>query len=477
MIIHLFAGELSGSRSMVLRLFLIFFLCISVQGYLWAEDPPAENPEPAETDYISRIQFLEDSLAQNPQNTTIERDLAQAYLKYSAHLIEQKRLKEASDYLQMAKNLGADPDSIKQLEPGLQSVIEETKAGTGKTDQSPGNALPEFSLPSSENPESYFMGKAIVYEIFEEGVAAYKARDYDLAEQQMKQVLKYEPSNKYAYELLGDIYYQSQNLNAAKSHWEKSITSDNMKRVQQKLDKVLKELPVERGLKAEDEEHFIIRYDREQKDYSPYEIKTFLREAYRAVYRDLGVPISGRVTVILYDQEVFNKKVKAKHWSGALFDGKIRIPMEKNIENDPSKIRQLKRLIRHELAHVFVYEAGGKNVPLWLHEGIAQYEEAKTSPIYIGDFLNSFRRGKTYNLKQLERGEKLLKDQTSVLLFYQQSYLFVSYIIKKYSFFKLKGLLKEIAKGENLDSAILLVFNREPEELDKDFQSWAKANL
>ncbi|MBI4398363.1 MAG: hypothetical protein HY586_04495 [Candidatus Omnitrophica bacterium] len=459
------------ARSILWLAMLALWVCFAFAG-----ENCFSSASSTEQDFVSQIQSLEDALSSHPQNSSIEKRLAQAYFDYGVYLKGQKRIVEATEYAQMAQNLGASRQIVQQTFP-------EVEAGKGALGSAPGatqTGKPSiFSSISQKtvNPDSFLFKKAMIFQLLQDGMKAYKEKNYELTQERMKQVLEYESDNKYAHELLGDVNYQLQNLEAAEEHWKASASSGNMNRVKKKLEKVTKEIPVEKGLKAAEEEHFLIRYDQSLKEYSTYDIKTLLRGAYRAVYRDLGIPLAGKTTVILYDEQAFNQAIKPNHWSGALFDGKIRIPVEEGIERDPAKARRLERLLRHELAHVFVHEIGGVATPLWLHEGVAQYEESKLSPIYIGDFLNAFEKGKIYSMKQLEGGEKLLSSDGAVFLFYQQSYLMVTYLVQKYGLYKIKELLKSIGKGDSQDSALLLVYNLAPDELGKDFSSWAKANL
>lgn len=433
--------------------FICFLLCsVLAQGIAF--------PDTDEDKFISRIQSLESSY-QISQNQELEKQLAKVYLDYAAYLKAQQRVKEARDYSAMAKTLGAD---VPESDLAQKEAVPVISAAT----------LAAMPAPS---PDGFAMQKAIVYHLFEDGIAAFKEKNYPLAEEQMNKVLKENPSNKYAHELLGDICYLTQRLNEAKAHWQQAMTRENMERINIKLSKVQKEIPVESKLKIADEEHFLIRYDRTQKEYSSYQLKTILREAYRSIYQDLGASLEEKIVVLLYDPEVFDTSVKTEHWSGALFDGKIRVPLKAGEETNEEQVNGLKKLIWHELGHVFVYEIGGKDVPLWMHEGIAQYEEDKIVPVPVETFQNLKAAGKIFSFSQLSLGSKLFEDDQSILLFYQESFLIMKFLIKRFGFYKISKLLKAIANGESMDSAFLSVLNLSPNELDRQWQVWQRQNV
>ena len=61
----------------------------------------------------------------------------------------------------------------------------------------------------------------------------------------------------------------------------------------------------------------------------------------------------------------------AHGWVGALFDGKIRLPVAMPSSDGPG----LERLIMHEYAHDAIHDLSRGRAPRWLHEGLAQLLE------------------------------------------------------------------------------------------------------
>ena len=61
------------------------------------------------------------------------------------------------------------------------------------------------------------------------------------------------------------------------------------------------------------------------------------------------------------------------HWAAGVFDGSVRVPVE-DLGREKST---LERVLRHEIGHAFVREAGGNQVPGWLNEGLAQWLESR----------------------------------------------------------------------------------------------------
>jgi len=66
---------------------------------------------------------------------------------------------------------------------------------------------------------------------------------------------------------------------------------------------------------------------------------------------------------------------RAPSWSGAINDGKLRIP----VSGVQSVTPELARVLKHELTHSFISQMSSNRCPTWLNEGIAQMEEGKSS--------------------------------------------------------------------------------------------------
>src|SRR5207342_2089604 len=95
---------------------------------------------------------------------------------------------------------------------------------------------------------------------------------------------------------------------------------------------------------------------------------------YDALVRDLGSPPRDNILVTLYIEQAFFDVTHAPSWSGAVNDGKLRIP----VSGLSSMTSELARVLKHELAHSFVNQASGGRCPTWLNEGIAQAVEPKS---------------------------------------------------------------------------------------------------
>ncbi len=123
-----------------------------------------------------------------------------------------------------------------------------------------------------------------------------------------------------------------------------------------------------------------------------------LEGAYADLVQDLGSAPSRKVEVVIYAERDWRLATQAPDWSGGLFDGKVRVPAQGLTGVTP----HLLSVIKHEMTHAFVHTRTDGRAPVWLHEGLAQLEEGKSSAPYTGAMLEAWRGGKTFGLRSFE---------------------------------------------------------------------------
>src|SRR5208282_3737089 len=121
--------------------------------------------------------------------------------------------------------------------------------------------------------------------------------------------------------------------------------------------------------------HFTLHYEGKQTSEALRgQILQALESDYDDLVRDLGNPPRDNILVTLYTEQAFFDVTHAPTWSGAINDGKLRIP----VSGLSSMTSELAHVLKHELAHSFITQLSGGRCPPWLHEGIAQFLEPKS---------------------------------------------------------------------------------------------------
>lgn len=135
----------------------------------------------------------------------------------------------------------------------------------------------------------------------------------------------------------------------------------------------------EEGFAVETSEHFELSFDGARQDllWTSFEIVKTLENAYQDFGELFGRwPVESgrpRIRVVLYRKSGFHEATGMGHWAAGVFDGSVRVP----VEDLGAEKTTLERVLRHEIAHAFVRESGGNQVPGWLNEGLAQWLEVR----------------------------------------------------------------------------------------------------
>ena len=169
----------------------------------------------------------------------------------------------------------------------------------------------------------------------------------------------------------------------------------------------------------------------------------------------MALPTSN-IEVILYGREVFDSVVPySPKWATALYDGRIRIP----INNSNYNIKKLRKTLRHELFHAFLAEqVDRRKIPTWFNEGLAQLAECINScPPF------NFPPTPSIFLSRQELEESWTKlDKTKANLAYRQSYYIILFLVSEL------GKQQDITNEENTSGEGLINRLGRSSRLDSD---------
>jgi tetratricopeptide (TPR) repeat protein len=241
--------------------------------------------------------------------------------------------------------------------------------------------------------EAYKLDKRQRTTLLELGIVYYKAADYRAAEAILLEALSLQENDSYAHYLLGETYYAQDKIAPAVQAWETALSLGADPQLRARIKKGKEEAQAQSELGVLHSLHFILRYDRQVSNYNLGEnILVSLEQLYRRLLLQLASQAPETVTVVLYTTQAYFDITQAPQWSGALFDGKIRIPAKGLMAVTP----ELESVLVHELAHCFLQAAGSQRCPTWFHEGVAQLMEGKSAEPY------------NKNLAALAAGQRLL---------------------------------------------------------------------
>lgn len=210
------------------------------------------------------------------------------------------------------------------------------------------------------------------------GVAAMMlGRDSD-AIVSLTRALQLNPRLTEASKILGQIQYSQGDVDGAAATYERALAfAKNDPELRDGLDVYQKERALHSTLVQRSSGRFSIVFEgRTERPMADHAFAT-LEAAYWRIGQAIGAYSSSSVTVTLYTEQQFRDITGAPGWADGTFDGRIRIPASGALR-DPALFD---RVLAHELTHAIIYGLAPRNVPAWLHEGLASYFEPEDATV------------------------------------------------------------------------------------------------
>jgi tetratricopeptide (TPR) repeat protein len=278
------------------------------------------------------------------------------------------------------------------------------------------------------------------------------------------------PNSPDAYTVLGYAQQASDHTRDAVASWKHSLELRPDPAVQQYLAKAQREQTVETDFAQRESGHFVLHYEGKQTSEAFREqITAALESDYDDLARDLGTPPRDNILVTLYTEQAFFDVTRAPSWSGALNDGKLRIP----ISGLNSMTPELARVLKHELAHSFINQISAGRCPPWLHEGIAQLLEPKSLGSDGRQLAQLFKAQRNIPLNVLE-GSFLRFSGTEAYLAYAESLAAVSYINESYGMGDIQRILQLLSQGSSTEAALRATIHSDYGQLESEVAKYLR---
>ena len=265
-----------------------------------------------------------------------------------------------------------------------------------------------------------------------------------------QQSVRANPNSPDANAVLGFAEFSADRTKDAIRDWKRSLELRPDPVIEQFLAKAQREATTEADFSQKDSIHFTLHYEGKQTsdDFRRQLIAT-LESQYDDLVRELGVAPRASISVTLYTEQAFFDVTHAPSWSGAVNDGKLRIP----INGLSSVTSDLARVLKHELAHSFVNQASAGRCPTWLNEGIAQSVEPKSLASNGRRLAQLFQAQQAIPYNALEGGFMRFSP-IEALLAYDESLAAVEYINETYGMSDIQRILQSLGEGSSTEAAL-----------------------
>jgi Tfp pilus assembly protein PilF len=272
------------------------------------------------------------------------------------------------------------------------------------------------------------------------------------------------PESPDALAVLGYAQFAADRNKDAIQSWQKSLALRPDTMLQQYLAKAQREATTEADYSQRESSHFTLRYEGKQtSEELRRELVATLESEYDDLVREFGIAPPSSIPVILYTGQAFFDVTQAPSWSGAVNDGKLRIP----VEGLNSVTPELARVLKHELAHSFINQLSGGRCPQWLHEGIAQAMEPKSLSSHGQRLAQLFHEQHEIPFNALE-GSFMRFSPLEAVLAYDESLAAVDYINDTYGMSDLMRVLQRLNEGSSTEAALRATIHSDYGQLETE---------
>ena len=258
------------------------------------------------------------------------------------------------------------------------------------------------------------------------------------------------PTNPSGFAMLGYVDLQLNKTKEAVRALKHSLELQPDPSIEALLAKAQRELQAEASFAEEATSHFKLRFEGGQAPaLLRRQILETLENDFNDLVRELNFSPRESISVLLYTDKQFFDVTQAPSWSGALNDGKLRLPVNGVAAVDS----EFARVLKHELTHSFITQLSRGRCPTWLHEGVAQIMEPRSSSAEKKILAALYLAGRNIPLNQLEGSFAAFPaDQATVA--YLESLLAVEYIRDTYGMADVAMILKRIGEGQSTEASM-----------------------
>ncbi|MBV8051817.1 MAG: tetratricopeptide repeat protein [Acidobacteriaceae bacterium] len=275
------------------------------------------------------------------------------------------------------------------------------------------------------------------------------------------------PNSPDSLTVLGYVQYAADRDQEAVRTWKRSLELRPDPIVQSYLAKAERDNSAQAGYSEKESSHFTLHYEGEQTSESLRgQLLATLDSEYDDLVRELGIEPRSSIPVILYTRQTFFDVTNAPSWSGAINDGKLRIP----IQGVSSVTPELARVLKHELAHSFIAQLSGGRCPQWLNEGIAQLVEPK--PLASGNRLAELYRAQQQIPLNAMEGTFVNFSSVQAVLAYAESLAAAQYISETYGMSDLQRILERLGQGSSTEAALRAILHSGYGDLENELSKY-----
>ena len=277
------------------------------------------------------------------------------------------------------------------------------------------------------------------------GVAAARLGRNDEAMDWFERALTLSPDFTVASQWLGELQYREGRVRDAITTYEAALEANpKADALEKRVAEWRKETQLQDRFYESRGAHFVVRFEGPADETLARRIVERLEQAYWRIGGVLTAYPSKPITVVLYTTEQFRDITRMPEWTAAAYDGRIHVP----IKGALADMDRLDRVLSHEFVHAVVAMLGGRNVPVWMNEGLAVTLESGDS-----EYTQVLARARTRPALQDLHGSFTELPGGEVHLAYAVSANAVKRMLALRGPYAAVGLMQDMARGADFAGA------------------------
>lgn len=287
----------------------------------------------------------------------------------------------------------------------------------------------------------------------------------DLAIQLFRDAVALDSASPDAHEALGRELYSEGRLKEALDHIEDAYALERKDDLKKFAYKIQREMEEEHNFFEKRSTHYQIFFspDITQRDISRavWMLEKFFQE-HRMFLGD--APKNPMSAVFYSTKDRFARTLDLTSNVVGFYDGKVRMPLP-----DKPNWDAIEKTLSHEIAHAFLFELGGANIPGWLNEGLAELMSAgvdRPTPA-LSDAIR--RREKLIPARDISAALRNLANNPQAALAYDEAFSVVRMLHSRYGIFGIRRLLAALKEGKAEEEALQQSLYLTPDMLQ---QAW-----
>ncbi len=228
---------------------------------------------------------------------------------------------------------------------------------------------------------------------------------------------------------------------------------------------------------------FLLRYFKEDQLLVPY-LMEVLQATDKALSEDFQYTPPGRVVVEIYPTADYLAKVSSLTEEDIETSGTIALcKYNRLMFTSPRGLVRgygWRDTVAHEFVHYYVTKYSANTVPIWLHEGIAKFQEIRwrsqpdrhLAPPQEDLLARSLDSGQLITFDQMHPSMAKLPSQEAASLAFAEVHLVIDFLYKRGGYSQLRALLQNLKKGLDMDHALLESYGL---DLDGVWSEWLAA--